>query len=140
MSGGPSASESQIEIAVAVVEHQGCLLIGRRPDDAALAGYWEFPGGKVEQGETPAQAARRECLEETGVAVRVVDEYLVVDHEYAHGALHIHFFACVPEGNVNELSARFRWTPRGELHEHRFPPANERLLSLLAARNAAQSR
>ena len=96
MSGGPNASESRIEIAVAIVEHQGCFLIGKRPDSDALGGYWEFPGVKVEQRETPAEAARRECLEETGVAVRVVDEYLVVDHEYAHGALRIHFFACAP--------------------------------------------
>jgi mutator protein MutT len=68
MCGGPSASESRVEIAVAVVEHQGRFLIGKRPDDAALGGYWEFPGGKVEQGESPADAAIRECLEETGVA------------------------------------------------------------------------
>jgi mutator protein MutT len=140
MCGGPSASESRVEIAVAVVEHQGRFLIGKRPDDAALGGYWEFPGGKVEQGESPADAATRECLEETGVAVRVVGEYLIVDHDYAHGALSIHFFACAPDGNVNELPARFRWTPRGELREYRFPPANERLLSLLAGQNAARSR
>ena len=43
-----------------------------------------------------------------------------------HGSLSIHFFACALDGNVNELPARFRWTPRGELREYRFPPANER--------------
>jgi mutator protein MutT len=138
MSGGPSASESRVEIAVAVVGHQGRFLIGQRPDGATLGGYWEFPGGKVEQGESPQEAACRECLEETGVAVRVVGEYLIVDHDYAHGALHIQFFACAPSDNVNELPARFRWVPRGELHHYRFPPANDRLLSLLAAQQAAQ--
>ena len=140
MSGDESSPSARVEIAVAIVEHQGCFLIGKRPDDSTLGGYWEFPGGKVEQGETPPEAARRECLEETGIDVRVVGVYPIADHEYAHGALRIHFFACAPEGNVKELPARFRWTPRGELHQYRFPPANERLLSLLAAQIAAKSR
>ena len=71
-------------IAVAVVEHRGKYLIGRRPEGAALAGLWEFPGGKVEPGESPADAARRECLEETGLDVVVGAPYPEVVQQYDH--------------------------------------------------------
>ena len=54
-------------IAIAVVLHNDCVLIGVRPAGATLAGLWEFPGGKIEAGETPNEAAERECLEETGL-------------------------------------------------------------------------
>ena len=52
-----------VEIAIAVVEHEGRFLIGLRPPGAPLAGLWEFAGGKLEPGETPQMAAARECLE-----------------------------------------------------------------------------
>ena len=60
-------------IAVAVVEHEGRVLIGQRPPGTALAGYWEFPGGKIGAGERAEEAARRECLEETGLITRTTD-------------------------------------------------------------------
>src|SRR5437764_2006476 len=56
-------------IAVAVVEKDGHFLVGQRPEGVSLAGLWEFPGGKIEPGESPEAAAVRECLEETGVDV-----------------------------------------------------------------------
>ena len=59
------------DIAIAVVEQHGQFLIGQRPADVALGGLWEFPGGKVEPGELPVNAAIRECLEETGLVVRI---------------------------------------------------------------------
>ncbi|MDP6469251.1 MAG: NUDIX domain-containing protein, partial [Pirellulaceae bacterium] len=58
-------------IAIAVVEHNGRFLVGMRPVETVLAGFSEFPGGKVEPNEVPAQAAVRECLEETGLEVEV---------------------------------------------------------------------
>src|SRR4029079_19393384 len=54
-------------IAIAIVEHSGSFLVGRRPEGAALAGLWEFPGGKIEPGETAEEAAGREWLVETGL-------------------------------------------------------------------------
>lgn len=120
-------------IAVAVVEHRGKFLIGRRPEGVALAGLWEFPGGKVRPGETPADAARRECLEETGLEVTVGAPYPEVVQQYDHDRVHLHFFACslvdahvpTPEG--------YRWVAPGELAAYEFPRANEGLLALLAS-------
>jgi mutator protein MutT len=136
MSGDEDSPIVRVEIAVAIVEHHGRFLIGKRPDHVALGGYWEFPGGKVEQGESPADAARRECLEETGIDVRVVGAYPIADHDYMHGALRVHFFACEVVRENAALPERFRWVSRGELGEYRFPAANDGVLSLLAQSNA----
>ena len=63
-------SERPTLVAIAVVEHDGCFLVGVRPEGKPLAGFAEFPGGKVDHGETPEQAAIRECREESGLADR----------------------------------------------------------------------
>lgn len=118
------------DIAIAVVEHEGRFLIGQRPEGVALAGLWEFPGGKVEAGESPAQAATRECLEETGVAIEVVGEYPLHDHNYEHGAVRLHFFKCQPLHDVTP-QVPFRWIARDELRKYEFPRGNDELLTLL---------
>lgn len=81
-------------IAVAVVRHGADYLVGRRPDGVPLAGFWEFPGGKVEPLESAEAAAVRECREETGLDVHVVGEFPPVDFAYSHGTLRLRFFAC----------------------------------------------
>ena len=97
-----------IEIAIAVVEREGQFLIGLRPAGAPLAGYWEFPGGKTAKGETPEDAARRECLEETGVTVRVIGEYPPATFDYPHGRVLLRFFACQAIDRLRPLPPRFR--------------------------------
>ena len=133
MSAGKSPSPTPcVDIAVAVVEHDGKFLIGLRPAGVALGGLWEFPGGKVESGETPATAAVRECLEETGLAVRITGEYPRVVHDYAHGRVRLHFFECALAEPPRPLPQGFRWVLRADLTQYSFPPANARLLSILS--------
>ena len=124
-------------IAIAVVEQNGQFLIGQRPPGVALAGLWEFPGGKVEPGETAAAAAVRECLEETGLAVEVLGTYPVHDHQYDHGAVRLQFFRCRPFDRQSEPHAPFRWVEREALSEYTFPAGNATLLEHL--RHAALS-
>jgi mutator protein MutT len=125
-----------VEIAVAVVEREGSFLIGLRPEGAPLAGYWEFPGGKLQPGESAAEAAVRECLEETGLAVRVLHEYPAVDHAYAHGSLRLRFFACeLACEDTLAADSRFRLVSRNELGNYEFPPANRELLAILQSRD-----
>ena len=133
MSPDPNAAEPRLEIAVAVVEHEGRFLIGQRDEHATLAGYWEFPGGKIESGESPETAAIRECLEETGLAVRITGAYPVVVHDYDHGRVRLHFMACQTEQGQSQPRSRFRWVPAAELGGYAFPPANKTLLDLLTA-------
>lgn len=128
------ASDERTEIAIAVVERDGQFLVGRRPVGQPLAGYWEFPGGKVRRGESPADAAARECLEETGLAIDVVGTLTTVEHDYEHGQLRLHFLAGRVRDRAGEPAGPFTWTPRAKLAELEFPPANGAVLALLAAR------
>ncbi|HVX14033.1 MAG TPA: (deoxy)nucleoside triphosphate pyrophosphohydrolase [Pirellulales bacterium] len=121
------------QIAVAVVERDGCYLVGQRPPGSTLAGYWEFPGGKVEAGETVVQAAARECLEEAGLAVSVQAVYSTVDHEYKHGHLRLTFLACKPLDRTAEPTPPYAWRPAAELAELSFPPANSAIVKQLLA-------
>ncbi len=119
------------QIAIAVVQDQDQFLAGPRGNDQVLAGYWEFPGGKIKPDETAEQAAIRECLEETGLHVQIVGQYPTVKHTYEHGTLQLYFFNCQPLADSPSPQTPFRWIPRQALKEYRFPEANESLLALL---------
>ncbi|MEO8498053.1 MAG: (deoxy)nucleoside triphosphate pyrophosphohydrolase [Planctomycetota bacterium] len=124
--------DAPTQIAIAVVERSGKFLVGERPPGKSLAGYAEFPGGRVEAGETPEQAAVRECFEETGLCVSVVRGYDECHHDYAHDRVHLHFFACQTVDADTEPRSPFRWVPRADLEKLDFPEANRQLLSVLA--------
>lgn len=116
-------------IAIAVVENEGKLLVGVRPEGVRFAGLDEFPGGKVEAGETPEQAAERECREETGLSVAATARLLSVDD---HGAgLTLHFIGCRVVGGECSPRPPFRWVTREALATCQFPPANAGVLELL---------
>ena len=126
-------TEAAVLIAVAVVEHDDHYLIGPRPAGVPLAGLWEFPGGKVEPGETAEQAAARECFEETGIAIDVGESYPAVDHRYDHGQVRLIFFACRPRHTACAPRPPFEWVPRRRLVEYRFPDANADLVAYLTS-------
>jgi 8-oxo-dGTP diphosphatase len=118
-------------IAIAVVEHNDCFLIGRRPPDVVLAGYWEFPGGKVHDGEAPNACAARECREEAGIEVDAMYLLYECDYQYDHGRLHLQFFHCRPLDASQQPRAPFRWVEREQIVSYTFPPANAELLRRL---------
>jgi len=123
-----SSSDTAVtQVAVAVVEHDGNYLIGRRPEDVPLGGLWEFPGGKLQGTERPGAAAIRECLEETGIEVIVIRHVRTVDYTYPHSQLRLYFFLCQPTGSL-EAKAGYRWVSRGELSAYSFPPANAQVI------------
>jgi mutator protein MutT len=125
------SGQAPVEIAVAIVEHEGDFLVGLRPPGVPLAGYWEFPGGKVRPGESPAAAAERECLEETGLCVRIGAPYPSVVHTYDHGTVRLHFFAGALVDPPRPPKPPFRWVGRQELEALRFPAANAQVIELL---------
>lgn len=118
-------------VAIAVLLRDDDVLIGQRGAGVALAGRWEFPGGKIEPGETPAEAAVRECHEETGLDVRAVDPMDVVRHTYDHGTVELHFIQCEPCRGGDEPSAPFRWVKRHALGDYEFPSANTAIVDRL---------
>ena len=78
-----AGSNVPIEVAVGILEDaQGRVLIAQRPIGKAYAGYWEFPGGKIESGETVERALARELHEELGVQVQVCEPLLTLVHRY----------------------------------------------------------
>jgi 8-oxo-dGTP diphosphatase len=125
-------------IAIAVVEHDGCFLVGRRAEGVALAGLWEFPGGKIEPGESAEQAAVRECLEESGIVVQPLFRYATNVHEYEHGRVELFFVACRPATPDAAATINgFRWIPRNELRALEFPDGNRVILQILMATKSA---
>jgi 8-oxo-dGTP diphosphatase len=128
-----------IAVAIAVLENNGKFLVGVRPPNVPLAGLAEFPGGKIDPGETPEDAAIRECQEETGLTVEVVEKYFSTLHQYEHGLLEIHFFRCRPVQTSSAAQPRspFRWVARREFSKLKFPAANDPLMELLDAEQSA---
>ena len=125
-------TSNPVAIAVAVVEHEGRFLVGKRPAGVPLAGLWEFPGGKIEPGESLEAAAMRECLEETGVAVEPLFRYPDHEQSYEHGRVALCFVACRPVSGADQSPHEpFRWVARESLAEYDFPDGNQAILGLL---------
>jgi 8-oxo-dGTP diphosphatase len=81
------------EVAVGILIRQidGALLLSTRPEGKPYAGYWEFPGGKVEAGETIEGALRRELQEELGITIGSASVWKVTEHDYAHALVRLHW-------------------------------------------------
>ncbi|MFO1093498.1 MAG: (deoxy)nucleoside triphosphate pyrophosphohydrolase [Planctomycetaceae bacterium] len=123
-------------IAVAIVAHADQVLVGVRGDDGPLPGFAEFPGGKCQPGEAPADGAVRECGEETGLRVEIVELLDRRTFDYPHGSVDLHFFLC-RLADAREAVPRhrsFRWVAASELRNLNFPPANATVVELLATR------
>jgi A/G-specific adenine glycosylase len=128
------------DIAVAVIQREGRLFIQRRTEDGLLGGLWEFPGGKVEDGETPEQACRREALEELGVHLQIHERLETIDHAYSHFSVTLHPFTCTIAAGEPRTRLRWRWSTPDELESTAFPRANRRLIDLLAHADRAGGR
>jgi len=82
-----------IHVAVGILmQANGDVLLARRPEGKPYAGYWEFPGGKVEAGESVIDALKREFEEEIGVRIVTAEEWCGVEHVYPHAHVRLHFF------------------------------------------------
>jgi mutator protein MutT len=82
-----------IRVAAGIVPQAGRYLLQRRPAGTHMAGYWEFPGGKLEEGETPAAALEREMREELGVEIDDVRPLWLIRHAYDDREVELHFLA-----------------------------------------------
>ncbi len=107
-----------VEVAVGVlINPAGALLLGQRPEGKPYAGYWEFPGGKVEVGETLFEALKRELLEEIDVVIDDAQEIMVIEHDYPHAYVRLHI--CVVkswQGQVRGLENQsLAWLERDDI-------------------------
>jgi A/G-specific adenine glycosylase len=118
----------QYHIAVAVIQKNDLLLITRRPDTGLLGGLWEFPGGKIQTGETAHQACLREIKEEINLQIEISDYLLQVKHAYSHFKVILEIFLCRYRSGRIRLKAAvdYRWILPSQLDEFPFPAANHK--------------
>ncbi len=118
-----------VVVAAAVIVEGGRVLLTQRKVGTHLAGAWEFPGGKVEAGEDPREALRRELREEIGIEASVGEIVDVTFHRYedAEKAVLLLFFEATREAGSEPRAidvAAVKWAAAGELRAEDFPPAD----------------
>lgn len=127
----------KLEIVAGIIRREdGKLLITKRAEGDHLGGVWEFPGGKVEPGESPQAALARELEEEVGIQAIVDPDklYREIEHSYPDRELRLLFYTVTDfSGEPDTLEvADLRWIEPRELCEYEFPPADQQLIQDLA--------
>ncbi|MGN6504531.1 MAG: (deoxy)nucleoside triphosphate pyrophosphohydrolase [Tepidisphaeraceae bacterium] len=124
-----------VAVAIGIVIERGRLLICQRKATAVLGGLWEFPGGKVEPGESDADAAIRELREELGIVVRPIEHLAPITHTYPHATIRLQPILCrLVDGSPRAIECvDFRWVAPEALRDYTFPEANGPLLAIVAA-------
>lgn len=123
-----------VHVAAAVITRpDGSFLLGQRAPDTFYPGYWEFPGGKVEPGETPHDALVRELQEELGITVDTAWPWLTRQHEYEHAHVSLHFFEVARwHGEPNDhVHSALSWQRADALNVGPMLPANGPILKAL---------
>jgi mutator protein MutT len=122
-----------IAVVAAVIESDGRILVTRRLNGTHLEGMWEFPGGKLDDGETHEVALRREIREELDAAVVVRELLLSTVHHYPGRSVELFFYRCDLDGDPKPmLGQEMQWIARSALRSLAFPPADGELIDLLS--------
>ncbi|HKQ62671.1 MAG TPA: (deoxy)nucleoside triphosphate pyrophosphohydrolase [Candidatus Polarisedimenticolaceae bacterium] len=129
---GFTETAERVDIAIAIAVRGGRVLVARRAE-GRFAGNWEFPGGKIEPGESPEAAARRELREETALEAVRLEPLVLVVHDYAELPLRLHvFLAREPAGEARfEHGRDWAWVAPPELERLEMPAANRQMLGAL---------
>ena len=130
----PTEAIKNVQVAIGIVIHDGQVLICKRKPRDSFGGYWEFPGGKCETGETPADCVTRELLEELDIQVTPVRALELIEHRYSTACVTLFPFICrLDSGEARPLSAsELQWLAPTALREYQFPEANTGLIEMLA--------
>ncbi|PHX91392.1 MAG: 8-oxo-dGTP diphosphatase MutT [Nitrospirae bacterium] len=122
-----------VEVAAGLVYREGRYLIAKRKTDVHLAGFWEFPGGKREPGETFEECLGRELFEELNIRIGTPVPFQVVRYQYPEKIVELHFFRCgIESGQATAVDcAEIRWVWPHELEDFEFPPADRPILEAL---------
>ena len=121
--------------AVALIDVEGRILLAQRPEGKSMAGLWEFPGGKIEPGETPEAALIRELHEELGIETwdSCLAPLTFASHRYDHFHLLMPLFACrkwegIPQAREGQV---LKWVKPNELRNYPMPAADIPLIPIL---------
>lgn len=121
-----------IVVSAAVIERDGAFLLTRRLEGTHLAGFWEFPGGKCDAGESLAESLVREIREELDAEVDVGSEIHATSHDYPERCVELRFFHCrlLTEPRP-ALGQEMVWVRRDDLASYSLPPADHELVRIL---------
>ena len=132
---GPDTMKMVLVSAVALIDRDGRVLLAQRPEGKSMAGLWEFPGGKVEVGESPEAALIRELQEELGIDTweSCLAPLTFASHAYDDFHLLMPLFACrkwqgAPQSRENQSLA---WVRKSALRDYPMPPADIPLIPIL---------
>jgi mutator protein MutT len=122
-----------VEVAAGLIVDEGRYLIAKRRRGVHLAGLWEFPGGKREQGETLEECLQRELFEELSIRIQTPVPFQTIRHEYPEKTVELHFFRCtIGEGRATPIDCdEIRWVHPSEMAEYQFPPADGPIIEAL---------
>ncbi len=125
-----------VQVVAGVMCRDGRYLVAKRKNDVHLGGFWEFPGGKLEAGESLEACLRRELREELGIEIAAPELLHITRHHYEERSVELHFFRCsIAAGEARPLDcAGIRWVLPEELSDLQFPPADQSFIKTLMAR------
>lgn len=125
--------KEQVIALVAAFNSDKQVLLLKRPDDVHQGGLWSFPGGKVDEGETPLDAVVREFREETGLTGKLWRHLGKALHSYDDRTLHFLFFVCYcPDTSSLNGESPHAWANLNQLNHYPMPEANSKLIAMLS--------
>ena len=124
-------------VTAAVIIKEDKVLITRRGANEKLSGYWEFPGGKVENGETPQECLERELLEELGIKSKAGEIIADSEYHYSHGSFRLLAIMTRVENNNFSISVhdKVEWVPIASLLQYKLAPADIPIAKAIMERN-----
>ncbi len=134
MSRATELTPTPIKVVVLVLEnHQGDILLTQRKKHQHLAGYWEFPGGKVEKGESKLDALKRECIEELAFQTAAIKPILHIHHDYPSISIELHVYHEIKENPLVTPAEmqNMKWVKKSDLTDLQLPEANQAIINYL---------
>lgn len=130
--------KKRINVTGAVLQDGNKVLAARRGPGKSLAGYWEFPGGKIEPDETPEESLARELREELLIEAAIGEPITTTEHEYDFGIVVLSTFYCTVISGEPQLTEHeeVRWVTAEQLHDLEWAPADIPAVDLIAAQLA----
>lgn len=127
-------SKPSIHVTAGLIRKNNRFLITKRPKGSHLEDYWEFPGGKQEQGESLKACLEREILEELGLRISANHPVVTTVYEYETKIVTLHVFECaILEGEPRAIECQeFKWVDFQNLEELKFPPPDIKILEILS--------
>ncbi len=125
----------KVEAVLAVIWRDGRFLIQKRPPVGLFADLWEFPGGKIKNGETREAALRREVREETGLRIRGIRPLTTVKHAYTCFQVTLHVFSCESEENRALAPGKYRWVGLRSVRRFPLPSGSVKVVEYLSREN-----